>query len=326
MIPLPQSFKVKKINENTASFETEGLWPGYGITLGNALRRVLLSSLEGAAATEARIKGVPHEFATIPGVSEDVLQILMRLKMLRFKSFSDEPQKVTLSVQGEKEVTGADLVLSGQVELMNPEMLIATINDKKTFLEMELQIERGVGYVSQDAIREKKPEIGVIALDAIFTPIKSVNYKVENMRVGGRTDFDKLELEIETDGTIDPETALSQALDILLSRFQYLKENLNPEVKVQAPVAEIQEEEEKEEKTVEAGSKVQESVEGPEKELSSLKISSRTLNVLAENKITKVSDLTSKDEEAVANLKGMGEKGLKEIRKALKKLDLGFKL
>jgi DNA-directed RNA polymerase subunit alpha len=319
MIPLPQSFKVKKIKENCASFEMEGMWPGYGTTLGNALRRVLLSSLEGAAVTEVRIAGVSHEFSVIPGVSEDALQILMNLKRLRFKCFSDEPQKVTLSVQGEKEVKGSDIVLNPQVELANPDLVIATINDKKVSLDMELQIEKGVGYVSQELIKNKKPEIGVIALDAIFTPIKSVNYKVENVRVGGRTDFDKLEVEVETDGTVDPESAFLQALDILLAHFQFVKENLKPEEKespVEEPVQTKEKVEEKKEKSAVA----------EDKELSELKISSRTLNVLAENKIKSVSGITSKTEEQISNLKGMGEKGIKEIRKALKKMDLDFKL
>jgi DNA-directed RNA polymerase subunit alpha len=319
MIPLPQSFKVKKIKENCASFEMEGMWPGYGTTLGNALRRVLLSSLEGAAVTEVRIAGVSHEFSVIPGVSEDALQILMNLKRLRFKCFSDEPQKVTLSVQGEKEVKGSDIVLNPQVELANPDLVIATINDKKVSLDMELQIEKGVGYVSQELIKNKKPEIGGIALDAIFTPIKSVNYKVENVRVGGRTDFDKLEVEVETDGTVDPESAFLQALDILLAHFQFVKENLKPEEKespVEEPVQTKEKVEEKKEKSAVA----------EDKELSELKISSRTLNVLAENKIKSVSGITSKTEEQISNLKGMGEKGIKEIRKALKKMDLDFKL
>jgi DNA-directed RNA polymerase subunit alpha len=319
MIPLPQSFKVKKIKENCASFEMEGMWPGYGTTLGNALRRVLLSSLEGAAVTEVRIAGVSHEFSVIPGVSEDALQILMNLKRLRFKSFSDEPQKVTLSVQGEKEVRGSDIVLNPQVELANPDLVIATINDKKVSLDMELQIEKGVGYVSQELIKNKKPEIGVIALDAIFTPIKSVNYKVENVRVGGRTDFDKLEVEVETDGTVDPESAFLQALDILLAHFQFVKENLKPEEK-EAPVEEPVQSEEK------AEVKEEKPAVAEDKELSELKISIRTLNVLAENKIKSVSGITSKTEDQIAKLKGMGEKGIKEIRKALKKIDLDFKL
>jgi DNA-directed RNA polymerase subunit alpha len=322
MIPLPQSFKVKKIKENYAFFEIEGMWPGYGTTLGNALRRVLLSSLEGAAVTEVKIKGVSHEFSVIPGVSEDALQVLMNLKRLRFKSFSDEPQKVTLSVQGEKEVKGSDIVLNPQVELANPELVIATINDKKIFLEMELTIEKGVGYVSQELIKNKKPEIGVIALDAIFTPIKSVNYKVENVRVGGRTDFDKLEIEVETDGTIDPESAFLQALDILLAHFQFVKENLKPEEK-EVPVEEPVQAEEK------AEAEVEEKKSAPvteNKDLSELKISSRTLKVLTDNKIKTVAGLTSKTEEQIANLKGMGDKGMKEVRKALKKMDLDFKL
>lgn len=326
MIPLPQSFKVKKIKENHASFEAEGFWPGYGATLGNALRRVLLSSLEGAAVTEVKIQGISHEFSTIPGISEDVLQILMNLKRLRFKSFASEPQKISLSAQGEKEVKGSDLILSPQIELANPELVIATINDKKVSLDMQLQIEKGVGYVSQDLIKNKKPEIGVIALDAIFTPVKNVNYKVENMRVGGRTDFDKLEIELETDGTVDPETAFAQALDILLGQLQFLKENLNP-VEPKIIPAELPEEKKEEESVQEEEPKEEKNIDASvfEKELGELKISGRTLNVLAEHRIKTVAGLTSRTAENVEGLKGMGEKGMKEIRKALKKLNLDFK-
>jgi DNA-directed RNA polymerase subunit alpha len=224
MISLPTSIKTKKISDNNSIFEIESLYPGYGITLGNAIRRIILSSLMGAAITEVKIKNAPHEFATLKGVKEDVLHILMNIKQLRFKMFTDEPQTATLVVKGEKEVIGKDFELSADLKLANPELKIATITDKNTQLEIEVKIEKGLGYVFED--KEIKRSVGVIGMDAIFTPIKKVNYVVENMRVGKRTDFDKLSLEIETDGTISPEEALSQSLNILLSQFQYLLENI----------------------------------------------------------------------------------------------------
>jgi len=224
MISLPTSIKTKKISDNNSIFEIESLYPGYGITLGNAIRRIILSSLMGAAITEVKIKNAPHEFATLKGVKEDVLHILMNIKQLRFKMFTDEPQTATLVVKGEKEVIGKDFELSADLKLANPELKIATITDKNTQLEIEVKIEKGLGYVFED--KEIKRSVGVIGMDAIFTPIKKANYVVENMRVGKRTDFDKLSLEIETDGTISPEEALSQSLNILLSQFQYLLENI----------------------------------------------------------------------------------------------------
>jgi len=224
MISLPTSIKTKNISNNNSIFEIESLYPGYGITLGNAIRRILLSSLAGAAITEVKIKNAPHEFATLKGVKEDVLHILMNIKQLRFKTFTEDPQIATLVVKGEKEVTGKDFELPADLKLANPELKIATITEKGTQLEIEIKVEKGLGYVFED--KEVKRSVGVIGLDAIFTPIKKVNYVVENMRVGKRTDFDKLSLEIETDGTITPEEALSQSLNILLSQIQYISENI----------------------------------------------------------------------------------------------------
>ncbi|KUK50003.1 MAG: DNA-directed RNA polymerase subunit alpha [Parcubacteria bacterium 33_209] len=224
MIPLPTSIKTKNISNNNSIFEIESLYPGYGVTLGNAIRRVLLSSLAGAAITEVKIKNAPHEFATLKGVKEDVLHILMNIKQLRFKIFTDDPQTATLVVKGEKEVTGKDFELPSDLKLANPELKIATITEKGTQLEIEIKVEKGLGYVFED--KDVKRSVGVIGMDAIFTPIKKVNYVVENMRVGKRTDFDKLSLEIETDGTITPEEALSQSLNILSSQIQYISENI----------------------------------------------------------------------------------------------------
>ena len=199
MIPLPTSIKTKNISNNNSVFEIESLYPGYGVTLGNAIRRVLLSSLSGAAVTEVKIKDAPHEFATLKGVKEDVLHILMNIKQLRFKIFTEDPQTATLVVKGEKEVTGKDFELPADLKLANPDLHIATLTDKSAQLEIEIKVEKGMGYVFED--KEIKRSVGVIGMDAIFTPIKKVNYVVENMRVGKRTDFDKLSLEVETDGS-----------------------------------------------------------------------------------------------------------------------------
>jgi DNA-directed RNA polymerase subunit alpha len=218
MISLPLQPKIIEKKENKAIFEIEALSPGYGVTIGNSLRRVLLSSLSGAAVTQMKIKGVPHEFSTIPGVLEDVILIILNLKQLRFRLYSDQPQKATLKVKGEKKVKGSDFTFPPQVELVNKNSPIATLTTKSAELEMEIQIEKGIGYSPREA-RKEKLEIGIIPLDAIFTPIKRVSHRIENMRVGERTDFDRLFLEIETDGTIAPETALFQASEILVRHF-----------------------------------------------------------------------------------------------------------
>ncbi len=219
MIPLPSAPKIVESKKNRAVFEIEGLYPGYGATIGNSLRRVLISSLEGAAVTQVKIRGVSHEVSTIPGVLEDVINIILNLKKLRFKMSSREPQKGTLKVKGAREVKGSDFEFPSQVELVNKTAKICTITDKKKELEMEIQIERGVGYEPVEMRKREKLEIGVIPIDAIFTPIRNVSFRVENMRVGKRTDFDRLFLDIETDGTITPQEAFSQASEILVKHF-----------------------------------------------------------------------------------------------------------
>ena len=224
MISFPSSSKIIQKNKNQAVFEISGLYPGYGVTIGNALRRVLLSSLEGVAVTEVKIKGVLQEFSTIPGVLEDVIIIILNLKNLRFKIYEGDLQKVELKVKGEKDVKGSDFKIFPQIELVNPDFHLATITDKKTELDMEITIEKGIGYEPKEYRKRKKSEIGVISLDAIFTPIKNVNFRVENMRVGERTDFDKLFLEIETDGTITPEKAFFDSCDILIKHFNLINE------------------------------------------------------------------------------------------------------
>lgn len=234
MIPLPHKPKIIKKEKNKAIFEIEALYPGYGVTIGNSLRRVLLSSLEGAAVTQMKIKGVPHEFSTLPGVLEDMVNIMLNIKQLRFKIFSDEPQKGILKVKGEKKVNASDFKLPSQVELANKDVHIATLTNKSAELEIEIQIEKGVGYQPRETRKKpkEKSEIGVIYLDAIFTPIRRVSFKVENMRVGERTDFDRLFLEIETDGTISPEEAFFRASEILVNHFNLFCQDFKKEEKV----------------------------------------------------------------------------------------------
>jgi len=229
MILLPKPPKVVSKKENSAIFEIEALYPAYGITIANSLRRVLLSSLPGAAITQIKIKGVQHEYSTIPGIAEDVITIVMNLKQLRFKVHTDEPVKAFLKIKGEKVVKGSDIKIPSQVELVNKSAHIATLSSKTANLDMEIQIEKGIGYEPVESRKKKdKLEIGVIPVDAIFTPIKRVNYKVENMRVGERTDFDKVTLDITTDGTITPEHALFEASKILVDHFSLFANSLAP--------------------------------------------------------------------------------------------------
>jgi len=304
MIPLPLTPKIIEKKGNKATFEIEALYPGYGVTIGNSLRRVLFSSLPGAAVTQVKIKGVSHEFSTIPGVMEDIISILLNLKQLRFRVFSDEPQIGTLKIKGEKEVKGSDFKLPPQVELINQDALVAHLTNKKAELEMEIQIEKGLGYLPVERRKKGKLEIGAIALDAIFTPVRNVAFRVENMRVGERTDFDRLILEIETDGTISPEEVFYQAAEILTQHFSFLGEKFKPkEIKVP----------EKAEK------------EFDQIGVEELKISTRTLNALVKNNVKTVADLSRKSEKSLLELEGMGEKGIKEIKKALKKLGVQLK-
>ena len=226
MIPLPKKAKIIKKEKNRSEIQIEALYPGYGTTIGNSLRRVLLSSIEGAAVTQMKIKGVPHEFSTIPGVLEDVINIMLNLKELRFKMVGREPQRVTLKVKGEKKVEGKDLDLPAQLELVNKNCHIATLTSKSAKLEMELLVEKGVGYLPREEREKEKLEIGTIPLDAVFSPVKKVAMRIENMRVGKRTDFDRLILDIETDGTISPQEAFKEAGKILIEQFSFLvKEN-----------------------------------------------------------------------------------------------------
>ncbi|MFH1967819.1 MAG: DNA-directed RNA polymerase subunit alpha [bacterium] len=315
MISFPLPPKVTQKKKNQAIFEVEGLYPGYGVTIGNALRRVLLTSLQGAAVTEVKIKGAAHEFSTISGVLEDTIMIILNIKNLRFKIFEGDRQKIALKVKGEGKVTGADFKCPSQVKLVNPDLHIATITDKKTEMEIEIIIQKGIGYVPKDQVKNLltggKLEIGSIATDAIFTPIKNVNFQVENMRVGDRTDFDKLGLEIETDGSITPEEAFFEACEILIKHFNIIFEGKAGEAPSLAETIKN-----KEEKDGSDSSKTT---------VEELKLTGRTLNALLNNGIKTAGGIARKSEKSLLELEGMGEAAIKEIKRKLKKIGLELK-
>lgn len=226
-IDIPKKFEVLPGEDpQKASIVIEPCYPGYGTTLGNALRRVLLSSLPGAAVTSVKIKNAPHEFSTLEHVKEDILEIILNLKQLRLKIFSEEPVKLNLKVKGEKEVKAGDIEKNAQVEIVNADLVIATLNDKNTELEMEISVARGRGYVPTEARDQKeKLETGNIAIDSIFSPIKNVSLDISNVRVGQMTNWEKLVLNLETDGSITPEDAITQAAKLLADHFDFI---LNP--------------------------------------------------------------------------------------------------
>jgi len=224
IISLPQKVEYSKGKNDTGTVSVLGCYPGYGTTIGNALRRVLLSSLEGSAVTSVKIKGVSHEFSAIEGVEEDVVQIVLNLKSLRVASHNDDPVKVVIKKAKEGPVTAGDIEKNADIEISDPSQVICTITDKKASLEMELTIEKGVGYVPVDQQNREDIELGSIAIDAVYTPIRRVNFSVENMRVGKRTDYEKVTLEIHTDGSMDAQGAFNAAVSILNDQFGALME------------------------------------------------------------------------------------------------------
>lgn len=218
-VTLPKPTKIQSRGESEAVFEIQELYPGYGVTIGNALRRVLYSSLPGAAITKVKIKGAPHEFSTLNGVLEDVLEIILNLKQVNFKLHGDEPQIVKIKVKKGKEIKAKDIELPSQVEVANKDAHIATLSSKDASFEAEMTVEAGMGFVAAEEQKKEKVDIGTIPLDAIFTPMRKVNFEVENMRVGDRTDYNRLRIEVATNGTISPEEAFVYATNLLTSHF-----------------------------------------------------------------------------------------------------------
>jgi len=315
-IILPSKISQKEIGPNEAQITIEPCYPGYGITLGNALRRVLLSSLPGAAVTAIRIKKVDHEFSTIKYIKEDVLEIILNLKMLRLKMFTDKPVKLELHHKGKKIIKASDIKKVSDVEIVNPDLKIAEATHKDAVLDMEIFVEKGRGYVPIEQKDGKNLEVGMIAVDSIFTPVLAVGFEVENIRVGQKTDYNRLILRIKTDGTITPLEALVQANNILLNQFSVFSDikKLKEAISRAAKAKEIKKEEKKE-------------VKGKigDISISELNFSTRTFNALDRAKIRKVSELASKTSKELLALSGFGQSALKEVKKALKKLKIELK-
>ncbi|MEK7546758.1 MAG: DNA-directed RNA polymerase subunit alpha [Patescibacteria group bacterium] len=219
---LSETIGIKTVSEDAKKgiFEIEGLYSGYGLTIGNAIRRALLSSLPGAAVTYIKIKNAQHEFSTLPGLKEDLVDLTLNFKRIRFKMHTDETQILTLKIKGEKEVTAGDIKTSSVVEVANPDEHVASMTSKNAELDIEITVEKGLGYSSVESRKEKKLTVGLIGIDAFFSPVRKVNYTIENMRVGEHTDYNRLRVEIETDGTVSPSSALHKTANILNDHFQ----------------------------------------------------------------------------------------------------------
>ena len=304
--------QVEEINETSARVSVEPLERGYGTTFGNSLRRMLLSSLEGAAITSIRIDGVLHEFSTIPGVRDDVTNIVLNLKELCLKMTGNEPRIIRIDVEGEKEVTAADIICDADIEILNPDLHIATVNEDGK-LKIEMTVERGRGYVPAD--KNKKPDdtIGVIPIDSIFSPVKRVNYTVQDTRVGNVTDYDRLILEVWTDGSLRPEEAVSKAAGILVMHLK-LFQNMDG----------LPEEEEEEEATF-PEEEEDDSSKVLDMTIEDLDLSVRSFNCLKRANINTVADLAEKTEDDMMKVRNLGRKSLEEVKKKLEELGLTLK-
>ncbi|MFV0635215.1 DNA-directed RNA polymerase subunit alpha [Mitsuokella sp. WILCCON 0060] len=306
--------EIAEISEDNryGKFICEPLERGYGTTFGNSLRRMLLSSLEGAAITSIRIDGVLHEFSTIPGVRDDVTNIVLNLKELCLKMSGNEPRIIRIDVEGEKEVTAADIICDADIEILNPDLHIATVNEDGK-LKIEMTVERGRGYVPAD--KNKKPDdtIGVIPIDSIFSPVKRVNYTVQDTRVGNVTDYDRLILEVWTDGSLRPEEAVSKAAGILVMHLK-LFQNMDglPEEEEEEEASFPEEEEDDSSKVLDMT-------------IEDLDLSVRSFNCLKRANINTVADLAEKTEDDMMKVRNLGRKSLEEVKKKLEELGLTLK-
>jgi DNA-directed RNA polymerase subunit alpha len=312
-ISLPSKPRVIAESDRSGTYEIDGLYPGYGYTLGNSLRRIILSSLPGAAVTHVKIPGVAHEFSTIEGVQEDVVTLLLNVRKIRFKILTDEPQTISLEVKGPMTVTAGDLKLPGQVEVLNPEQKICEITGKVT-LELELKAERGLGYIPKEQHQKDRVDIGTIALDAIFSPIRRVNYEVENMRVGDRTDFNRLRMVIETDGTLQPREALERSIETMIHQLKAVvgfKEEALSELSHGDDRGMMREDK---------GTPMD--AEILKTRITELSLPQRVEDALDNASIRTVGGLVRKREDDLLAIEGLGQKGLQDIKRALSNLGL----
>ncbi len=313
-VSLPKTPVFESIDERSGRFIIEGCYPGYGTTLGNSIRRVLLSSLPGCAIVSVKIKGATHEFTTLKGVKEDMVQLILNLKKVTFNLKEVDEAMTFLRVKGEREVTAGDFETSSQLEVVDAEQKIATLTSSSSEFEIEVKVKRGLGYVPVDQQEEEEKEIGTIAIDAVYTPILRANFNVENTRVGKRTDFDRITLEVFTDGSITPQEAYSQAVQILKDQFEGISQL---EEVSQIKEAETEDSQKELEVITKESSGKEKQVSPEEVGLEELDLSTRTANVLRDNNIENVAQVIGMTEEELRDLEGMGEKGIKETRQGI---------
>ena len=300
----PALANVEETGANSASFVIEPLQAGYGNTLGNSLRRVLLSSVKGGAIVAFRVEGASHEFTTVAGIKEDVVDIMLNLKNVRVKVATDEPVEVRIEKKGAGTITAADIKTTADVEVINPEQVIATVDDPKKSIVIDLVIESGRGYQTIEDSSAKRLHSDMIALDAMFSPVLRVRYKVDNTRVGQETNLDKLQLNVETDGSISPREAFEEAAAILVNQYTALAGSTT----VEAAPALGQD-------LADEGSELNTPIE-------ELNLSARTANALINNEIRTVRDLVTLSEQDLRELKGFGSKALDEVKDKLAELDV----
>lgn len=312
-IALPSKPKIVTEEDFKGVYEIDGLYPGYGHTLGNSLRRIILSSLPGAAITELKMDGVGHEFTTVEGVKEDAISIILNVKKIRLSLDGDEPQIIKIKKTGPCIVTAADIEVPSQVKIMNPDQEILEITDKRE-IKIEMRVQAGLGYVPKEVIQKDRVEVGTVTLDGIFTPIKRINYETENMRVGDRTDFNRLRIMIETDGTIKPREALEKSIEIMINQLKSIigfKEDTIHNVEAEAENVNVGELENS------SDDKNEEIEDFLKTRIENLNLSVRTMNALDSANIRTVGGLARKKESDILDLEGLGEKGLNEIKKVL---------
>lgn len=312
-IILPTKLSVVSEIETKGIYEIDGLAPGYGHTLGNSLRRIILSSLTGAAITSVKINGVEHEFSVIDGVKEDVITILLHLKQIRFRLLTNEPQVVKLNVKNPKIITASDIEKSGQVEVLNNDLYIAEVTGKNA-LSIEMTVEKGLGFIPKEMHQKSKNEVGVISLDAIFTPIRRVSYEVENMRVGDKTDHNRLRITIETDGTLTPREALEKSITIMVEQLQAI---VGFTISHRSNVKEFIKDDEKDKKENDISDAGTEFTDILKTRIDALNLSTRTLNSLTGANIRTIGGIARKNKEDLLEIEGIGDKGIQEIKKVL---------
>jgi len=313
-IVLPSKPKIILEEGNKGVYEVDGFYPGYGFTIGNSLRRIILSSLPGAAITSVKIGGIEHEFSSIKGVKEDVVMIMLNIKNIRIKMLSAEPQIITVKAKGIKTIMAKDIEAPGQVEIINPELVIATLTDKDSELNMEMTVEKGLGFASRDMLGKNRVDIGTIILDANFTPIRRVSYEVENMRVSDRTDFNRLRIFIETDGSITPKESLEKSIYIMMEQ---LKAITGFEEKENMPDENISTDSSKNVSGQGNGDSQKLDPEFLKTRIENLNLSVRTLNALSSANIRTIGGLARKKEKDILEIEGLGAKGVAEIKRIL---------